>query len=126
MSQTDLLDYTVRDRVAILTMNRPKVNAVNFAMIEAIHAGWRRADKDPGVRAVVLTSAFDGMFSPAWTSTSSPARAVCGIRPFLDKFYMETLDIQYRLTKPTIAALNGRARGRRHAVDHAGHDRRRR
>ena len=111
MSQTDLLDYAVRDRVAVLTMQRPKVNAVNFALIEAIHEGWRRADKDAGVRAIILTSAFDGMFSAGMDLDLVVGRGGAGIRPFLDKFYMETLDIQYRLTKPTIAAMNGRARG---------------
>lgn len=111
MPHSDLLDYAVRDRVAVLTMRRPKVNAVNFAMIEAIHAGWRRADKDPGVRAIILTSAFDGMFSAGMDLDLVAGTGGAGIRPFLDKFYMETLDIQYRLTKPTIAAMNGRARG---------------
>lgn len=111
MSDSDLLAYEVRDRVAVLTMSRPPVNAVNYALIEAIHAAWRRADTDPGVRAMILTSAFDKTFSAGMDLDLVVGTGGAGIRPFLQKFYLETLDIQYRLTKPTIAAVNGRARG---------------
>jgi enoyl-CoA hydratase len=111
MSDSEMLSYEVRDRVAILTMRRAPVNAVNFAFIEAIHAAWRRADKDPGVRAIVLTSAFDKAFSAGMDLDMITGKGGAGLRAFLEKFYMETLDIQYRLTKPTIAAVNGRARG---------------
>ena len=110
-SDSDLLSYEVRDRVALLTMRRAPVNAVNYALIEAIHAGWRRGDADPGVRAMILTSAFDKTFSAGMDLDLVVGTGGAGIRPFLMKFYMETLDIQYRLTKPTIAAVNGRARG---------------
>ena len=111
MADADLLSYDVRDRVAVLTMRRPKVNAVNYALIEAIHAGWRRADADAGVRAIILTSAFEATFSAGMDLDLVVGTGGAGIRPFLQKFYLETLDIQYRLTKPTIAAVNGRARG---------------
>jgi enoyl-CoA hydratase/carnithine racemase len=33
------------------------------------------------------------------------------LREFVYKFYMETMNIQYALTKPTIVAINGPARG---------------
>ena len=111
MSDTELLSYEVRDRVAVLTMRRSPVNAVNFAFIEAIHAAWRRADKDKDVRAIVLTSAFDKAFSAGMDLDMITGKGGAGLRAFLEKFYLETLDIEYRLTKPTIAAVNGRARG---------------
>jgi enoyl-CoA hydratase len=111
MSDSDLLSYEVRDRVAVITMRRAPVNAVNFALIEAIHASWLRADKDASVRAIILTSAFEKTFSAGMDLDLVVGTGGAGIRPFLYKFYMETLDIQYRLTKPTIAAVNGRARG---------------
>jgi enoyl-CoA hydratase len=111
MSPSDLLSYEVRDRIAVITMRRGPVNAVNFAFIEAIHEAWRRADKDTGVRAIVLTSAFDKAFSAGMDLDMIAGKGGAGLRAFLEKFYLETLDIQYRLTKPTIAAVNGRARG---------------
>ena len=111
MAETDLISYEVQGRVALIAMGRPPVNAVDYAVIEAIHAAWRRADKDPGVRAIVLTSALDKAFSAGMHLDMIAGKGGAGLRVFLEKFYLETLDIQYHLTKPTIAAVNGRARG---------------
>lgn len=111
MAETELISYEVRRRVAVITMRRPPVNAVNVAFIDAIHGAWRRADKDPGVRAIILTSALDKAFSAGMDLDMIAGKGGAGLRAFLEKFYMETLEIQYRLTKPTIAAVTGRARG---------------
>lgn len=111
MTDADLVSYDVQNRIALITMRRAPVNAVNFAFIEAIHAAWRRADTDPSVRAIILTSAFDKAFSAGMDLDMIAGKGGSGLRKFLEKFYLETLDIQYRLTKPTIAAVNGRARG---------------
>ena len=111
MAETDLISYEVKGQVALITMRRPPVNAVNYAFIDAIHGAWRRADKDPGVRAIVLTSALGKAFSAGMDLDMIAGKGGAGLRAFLEKFYLETLDIQYRLTKPTIAAVNGRARG---------------
>jgi enoyl-CoA hydratase len=57
------LDYTVRDRVAEITMRRGPVNAIDHGLIEDINNAYRAAKADPGVRAVILTSAFENSFS---------------------------------------------------------------
>ena len=111
MSEPDFITYEVRGRIALITMNRPPVNALNYAVVEAIHSAWRRADKDPGVGAIVLTSAIGRMFSGGMDLDMITGKGGSGLRAYIEKLYLETLDIQYRLTKPTIAAVNGRARG---------------
>lgn len=111
MSDHDPVSFEIKNRVAVITMRRPPVNAVNYALIGAIHAAWRRADKDPEVRAIILTSALDRAFSAGMDLDMIAGKGGAGLRAFLETFYMETLDIQYRLTKPTIAAVTGRARG---------------
>ena len=111
VAEPELISYEVRGRIAVITMRRAPVNAVNFAFIDAIHAAWRRADKDSGVRVIILTSALDKAFSAGMDLDMIAGKGGAGLRAFLEKFYLETLDIQYRLTKPTIAAVNGRARG---------------
>ena len=111
VAEPEVVSYEVAGRVALITMHRPPVNAVNWALIDAIHAAWRRADQDPAVRAIILTSALDRAFSAGMDLDMIAGKGGAGLRAFLEKFYIETLDIQYRLTKPTIAAVNGRARG---------------
>lgn len=44
-----------RDAVRVLTLNRPhKLNALNTALTRDLHEALTEADRDPGVRAVVL------------------------------------------------------------------------
>ena len=111
MAVENLMRYELVDGVAVLTMQRPPVNAVNHALVDAIHAAFRSADSDPSVRAIVLTSAFDRAFSGGMDLEVMKDADGLKLRTFLDKFYMGTLDLQYRLSKPTIAAVNGPARG---------------
>ncbi|MGH8597446.1 MAG: enoyl-CoA hydratase/isomerase family protein, partial [Gammaproteobacteria bacterium] len=69
------------------------------------------ADSDPIVRAIVFTSALPKMFCGGMDLKMVAAGDGLAFRDFLYKFYMQTMDIQYRLRKPTIAAVNGPARG---------------
>ena len=50
--------YEVRDRVALITLNRPDArNAVNAALSTAVGAGLEAAVADPDVRVIVITGA---------------------------------------------------------------------
>ena len=62
MSPTDRIDYSVQNQVAVIAMNRPPINAIDHAMIEAVHTALRQAEADTAVRAVILTSTLPGMF----------------------------------------------------------------
>jgi len=104
------LDYTVRDRVAEITLRRAPVNALNHALVEDINNAYRQAKADPGVRAVILTSAFDNAFSAGMDLAMIRGGTGLDLRRFLEKLYFEMHDLQYRLGKPTIAALTGPAR----------------
>jgi enoyl-CoA hydratase len=105
------VDYEVIDRVAVIRMNRAPVNAIDHAMIDTIHAAMGRADADREIGALVLTSALDGMFCGGMDLKMVSQGDTRDLRAFVYKFYMETMNIQYTLTKPTITAINGPARG---------------
>lgn len=104
------LDYAVRDRVAEITLRRAPVNALNHALVEDINNAYRKAKDDAGVRAVILTSAFDNAFSAGMDLAMIRGGTGLDLRRFLEKLYFEMHDLQYRLGKPTIAAMNGPAR----------------
>jgi enoyl-CoA hydratase len=108
---SDRVDFEVKGRVAVIALNRAPVNAIDFPMIDAIHAAYRQAECDKGVRAVVLTSALPRMFCGGMDLKMVAAGDVLNLRSFLHKFYVETMNIQYAMTKPTIVAVNGPARG---------------
>ncbi|MBI2800099.1 MAG: enoyl-CoA hydratase/isomerase family protein [Gammaproteobacteria bacterium] len=105
------VDYTEESGIAFIRMNRAPVNAIDHPMIDAIHATLRRADRSPDVRAVILTSALPGMFCGGMDLKMVAGGDGLALREFVYKFYMETMDIQYRMRKPTIAVVNGPARG---------------
>ena len=52
MLMFELLDYTVRDRVAEIVMRRAPVNAINHALIDEILGRLPQAKSDAGVRAI--------------------------------------------------------------------------
>jgi enoyl-CoA hydratase/carnithine racemase len=111
MSTADRVAYTVKDRVARVALNRPPVNAIDHPMIDAIHAALRAAEADATVRAVILTSELPGMFCGGMDLRMVARGDAQDLRAFVYKFYMETMNIQYAMTKPTIVAINGPARG---------------
>ena len=111
MSSQHRVDYAVADRIATIAMNRPPVNAIDHPMIDAIHARLREADADENVRAIIITSALPGMFCGGMDLRMVAAGDAMDLRRFVDKFYIDTMNIQYALSKPTIVAVNGPARG---------------
>src|SRR3990172_8931736 len=53
----------VADRVAVLTMERPPVNAMSRAFMGELEARLQQAAADPVVRVIIVASGLRGMFS---------------------------------------------------------------
>ncbi|MCE3552107.1 crotonase/enoyl-CoA hydratase family protein [Pseudonocardia sp. RS11V-5] len=125
----ETLDYTVRDGILTLTLNRPdKLNSFTVTMADELIAAYDRASADDEVGAIVVTGA--GRAFCAGMDLSSEGN-VFG----LDESQQPTLrDLEerfedpeivqgvrdtggqvslavYRCTKPVIAAINGAAVG---------------
>ncbi len=116
---TDDLHARVEDRVAILTMNRPKRrNALSDAMLSALSEVLRAVEVDPDVGCVVLTGA-GGAFCAGGDVKGMAARSEGGgARTTLDEAIARqrlsqraTAGKLYEMPKPTIAALPGAAAG---------------
>ena len=61
MSYQNLL-YSVDDRVATITLNRPeRHNALSTALVDEIMAAMTQADRDPEVRIVILARRRQGV-----------------------------------------------------------------
>jgi len=104
------LDYRVVDRVAEISLNRPPVNALNLDLVNQIIAALGQARDDDEVRAVIIASALDGVFCAGLDLAVVKGVDGEGMRGFLERLYFELNDVQYRLGKPSIAAVQGAAR----------------
>lgn len=110
MTEYEFLTYERRGRVAELTMNRPPVNAISPQLAAEVVDAYRRARTDDAVGAVILTSALDGVFSAGFDLKIGLEMSGTELRRFVEVFYYDMHEAQYRLGKPTIAAVTGHAK----------------
>ncbi len=112
--QSFLYELDAATQVATLTLNRPaRLNALTFEVYHELAAVFRALDREPGVRAIVLTGA---------------GRAFCSggdvediIGPLFERDYQGLLDFTratgelilaiLQCRRPVVAALNGTVAG---------------
>ncbi len=106
---TDVLSSEDRDRVRLLTFNRPdRANAFNETLYHAAADALRAAVGDDDVAVVVLTGA--GKAFSAGTDLLEMAETVDGTAPSRSGF-PAFVDVLQEFPKPLIAAVNGAAVG---------------
>lgn len=103
--------YAVADRIATVTVNRPdKLNALNSATLDALHAAFDDAANDAAVRVVVLTGAGEKAFVAGADIGELAKQTVIGGKEKSLRG-QAVLDLIENLGKPVLAAVNGYAFG---------------
>ena len=110
MSTSDTLIMEVHKGVMALTLNRPKANAFNFELIEALQAALKQAGRDPAVRCVLLTGS-GSVFSAGQDVKDFQQAEGESFRGHLQRTYNPLVLQIRRLEKPVLAALNGSVAG---------------
>jgi enoyl-CoA hydratase/carnithine racemase len=105
------VSYSVTAGIARIALNRPPVNALNLEMIRAIVAALRHAATDNDARAVALVSEVPRRFCAGLDLTLLLGKSGEQVRELLQALYIDLHDAQSDLGKPSIAAVNGAARG---------------
>jgi enoyl-CoA hydratase len=105
----DIVRYEVSGAIAEITLDRPPVNALSMQLIDALLDALKRAKADPGVRAVIIASAHK-VFCAGLDIDIVRGKSALEAKGFLERLYFELNDVQYRLGKPSIAAIDGAAR----------------
>jgi enoyl-CoA hydratase len=106
----DTLRLDRQDAVAVLTIDRPPVNALSSHTIDELRVAMLELANDAAIRAVILTGAGEKAFVAGadikelalQTPTSGRAHALQGQQVF---------DLVENMGKPVIAAINGFALG---------------
>lgn len=115
--------YAVEEAIATITLNRPeRMNTISRPMLAQLSAALLEADRDPAVRAVILTGSgrafcagLDLVSATGGTRAGIDASAAIGTQQRSEPV---TLDLKtapptvlFNMDKPTICALNGAAAG---------------
>jgi enoyl-CoA hydratase/carnithine racemase len=101
--------YAVRDQIAQIMLDRPPVNALSLPLIDALLAALQKARDDDAVRAVVIGS-MHRVFCAGLDLDIVRGKRGTETKAFLERLYFALNDLQYRMGKPTIAAIDGAAR----------------
>ena len=112
---TDLLE-TIKDGVAVLTMNRPdRLNAMSRPMLDAMLEALHRLSDDAAVGAVVLTGAGRGFCAGGDVKAMAEGNELGGTtmeeKAQALRSRMETSRLLHEMPKPTIAMVRGAAAG---------------
>lgn len=107
----DDVRYAVRDGIAEIALAHPPVNALTLDRVRALIAALQRAAHDDTARAVVLCSDVPGRFCAGLDLKALDGQPPDAVRELLDALYPGLVDAQRALGKPSIAAIDGTARG---------------
>jgi enoyl-CoA hydratase/carnithine racemase len=116
MTYTDLI-YDVDGHTATITLNRPeRLNAISGGMLASFSQAFRDADRDKGVRAIILTGAGKGFCSGLdlkEQGANANANSINGAGGLPSKFDLADSPpmVLHTTDKPVICALNGAAAG---------------
>ncbi len=105
------IKYKVIDHIALITMKRNPSNAFNIEFLDEILNTLKIASKDKEVRVIIIESDINKIFSAGLDLNLLLNKSGLEIREFLKRLYIDLWDIQYNMGKPTIASINGAARG---------------
>jgi crotonobetainyl-CoA hydratase len=95
--------------VLVITLDRPKANAIDVPTSRALYAAFESLRSDPALRVAVLTGAGERIFSAGWDLKAAAAGE--GIEADHGPGGFAGLTEFFDLGKPVIAAVNGLALG---------------
>ncbi|HTW85888.1 MAG TPA: enoyl-CoA hydratase-related protein [Candidatus Sulfotelmatobacter sp.] len=114
MSEAVEHTVTIDDGVATVTFARPQAyNALTGALVRSLHGTLRGLDRDPAVRALVLTGAGkafcagQALDDPALAGPDGTMDVATAVRERYNPLILGLLGIE----KPVVAAVNGVAAG---------------
>ena len=111
LTQFDNLLYDKRDRIAYITVNRPKVlNALNMATMEELLRAFTGAKDDPEVRVVIFTGAGEKAFIAGADINELQKHTPIQAKEYTHRG-QSVLDLIEHLGKPVVACINGFALG---------------
>jgi len=105
-----LVDYSVNDHIAVITLNDPPANTYSYEMMQQLDASILRARMDEAVQVIVITGQGDKFFC-----AGADIQMLTNVTPTFKYYFClhanETLNRLEQTPKLVIAAINGHCVG---------------
>ncbi len=106
-----MIDYIVQDQVAEILFNHKPANTITNEFLDGLFAALQRAEADDQVRAILIASALPKRFCAGLNLADFLNNSATAAHDVVEKLYARLVDLQFSMSKPTIAAISGAVRG---------------
>jgi enoyl-CoA hydratase len=111
MNKKVYLDLTIENSIANISLKRSPINAFSIDFLNEILITLKEVNNKKDVLAVMITSSIPNIFCAGLDLDILINKPILEVRKFLELLYIELWDTQYNMNKPTIAVIDGAARG---------------
>jgi len=110
MTEMTLIDYEVKDGIAVLTLNDPPANTYSYQMMQQLDARILEARMDESVQVIVITGSGEKFFC-AGANIAMLSEVTPEFKYYFCLHANETLNRLEQTPKLVIAAINGHCVG---------------
>ena len=111
MNKKVYLDLTIENSIANISLKRSPINAFSIDFLNEILITLKEVNNKKDVLAVMISSSIPNIFCAGLDLDILINKPILEVRKFLELLYIELWDTQYNMNKPTIAVIDGAARG---------------
>ena len=111
MNQMKYLKLTIKNSIANICLKRSPINAFSIDFLNEILITLKEVNNKKDVLAVMVSSSIPNIFCAGLDLDILINKPILEVRKFLELLYIELWDTQYNMNKPTIAVIDGAARG---------------
>ena len=111
MNQMKYLKLTIKNSIANICLKRSPINAFSIDFLNEILITLKEVNNKKDVLAVMVSSSIPNIFCAGLDLDILIDKPILEVRKFLELLYIELWDTQYNMNKPTIAVIDGAARG---------------
>ena len=105
------LNIIIDNSIANICLKRSPINAFSIDFLNEIIIALKEVNEKKNVLAVMISSSIPNIFCAGLDLDILIDKPILEVRKFLELLYIKLWDTQYNMSKPTIAAIDGAARG---------------
>ena len=105
------LNLTIENSIANIRLKRLPINAFSIDFLNEILITLKEVNNKKDALAVMISSSIPNIFCAGLDLDILIDKPILEVRKFLELLYIELWDTQYNMNKPTIAVIDGAARG---------------